>query len=448
MHWNLKVSGYGKIKNAEIEIAPLTLFVGDNNSGKSYLMSLLWGIRNFGMAALLHIENEQVGDEEKVLMDWLRHQAAAAWEGDVHVVGVGEVADTLQAVMDKGLKRNKNDLARKIFNSTNVKIKELQIELKDLDKVSISFEVLKDQMRRPKGISIKNSNGDGCRLFYPDGKLPDFDWFMVEVLFSLIMGIAIDSEHINNDIYLPAARTGFMLTKDIVNKVGRNAVFNIGMEQEDVSPFVRPINQFLDVVNDLSLDGRGDERFGKITDYLEKDMAEGSVEMSNLPNREVLYMPEGARSGIPLRIVSAVVTELSPLILILKHKKYLSTLFYEEPEMCLHPQLQQKMARVICQLSNAGLRMVITTHSDIILQHVNNMICLEGREDAKGVCGQLGYMTGDLLNAGHVKVYQLKSKSGEKTTVEKLVCGKNGFVIPTFNDALDRIMDEAYLIQE
>lgn len=71
-------------------------------------------------------------------------------------------------------------------------------------------------------------------------------------------------------------------------------------------------------------------------------MAEGVIEMSAMPNREVLYVPEGSESGIPLRIVSAVVTELSPLILILKHKKYINTLFYEEPEMCLHPQLQQK----------------------------------------------------------------------------------------------------------
>lgn len=43
MSWKLKVWEYGKIKQAEIEVAPLTFFVGDNNSGKSYLMSLLWG---------------------------------------------------------------------------------------------------------------------------------------------------------------------------------------------------------------------------------------------------------------------------------------------------------------------------------------------------------------------------------------------------------------------
>ena len=53
MYWRLKVSEYGKIGHADIEVAPLTLFVGDNNSGKSYLMSLLWGIQNFGIMQLM-----------------------------------------------------------------------------------------------------------------------------------------------------------------------------------------------------------------------------------------------------------------------------------------------------------------------------------------------------------------------------------------------------------
>lgn len=42
-----------KIKSAEMECAPLTLIVGDNNCGKSYLMSLLWGIKNIGAIHLL-----------------------------------------------------------------------------------------------------------------------------------------------------------------------------------------------------------------------------------------------------------------------------------------------------------------------------------------------------------------------------------------------------------
>ena len=46
--WKLCVEDYGKIKSAEMECAPLTLVVGDNNCGKSHSMSLLWGIKNIG----------------------------------------------------------------------------------------------------------------------------------------------------------------------------------------------------------------------------------------------------------------------------------------------------------------------------------------------------------------------------------------------------------------
>ena len=53
MHWKLEVQEYGKIEYAEIAMAPLTLFVGDNNSGKSYLLTLLWGIKNLGVEGLL-----------------------------------------------------------------------------------------------------------------------------------------------------------------------------------------------------------------------------------------------------------------------------------------------------------------------------------------------------------------------------------------------------------
>ena len=43
-YWKLIVEKFGKIERAEIELAPMTLLVGDNNSGKSYLLSLLWAI--------------------------------------------------------------------------------------------------------------------------------------------------------------------------------------------------------------------------------------------------------------------------------------------------------------------------------------------------------------------------------------------------------------------
>ena len=46
--WTLHIENFAQIKSADIRISPLILFVGDNNSGKSYVMSLLWGLLTYG----------------------------------------------------------------------------------------------------------------------------------------------------------------------------------------------------------------------------------------------------------------------------------------------------------------------------------------------------------------------------------------------------------------
>ena len=62
-------------------------------------------------------------------------------------------------------------------------------------------------------------------------------------------------------------------------------------------------------------------------------------------------------------------------ILMLKKEK--AFVIIEEPEAHLHPELQQKMARLIINMMNLGIPVWITTHSDTILQHINNMMKLK-----------------------------------------------------------------------
>lgn len=97
-----------------------------------------------------------------------------------------------------------------------------------------------------------------------------------------------------------------------------------------------------------------------------------------------------------------------------------------------------------CKFRN---QLVITTHSDIILQHINNMIKLSSHQEQEEICKRLGYDKKDLLGPGQVRVYQLKINCDQKTEVNELFCEENGFTVPTFNDALDKIMNEAYEIQ-
>lgn len=446
--WKLRVENYGKIKSAEIEIAPLTLFVGDNNSGKSYLMSLLWGIENLGVEALLgseYLESEETDE----LSEWLISQMKTAIQKKKHIAPLEDISEMLSNVLNKGLEKNKDNFVRRIFNSDNVSIGKLSIDLGDFKERILDIEL--NEQTELLSLSIDSREAlEVHRTIVESKTLKErryFNSILIQVLYKSIMGIKIVESDTQRIIYLPAARTGFMLTKDIINKVGRNNTFNLPDDREKFTPFVRPINNFLDIMGDLTVGQKKNENYIHLAEDIEHEMTDGTIEFSDMPNKEVMYVPDGHKKGIPLRLVSAVVTELCPLILILKHSDNIARFYYEEPEMCLHPQLQSRMGKVIARIVNAGIGMVITTHSDIILQHINNMIKLQNRKDCDEICDRLHYGKEDLLNCDQVRVYQLKARAKGKTVVEELSCGENGFIVPTFNDALDSIMSEAYEIQ-
>ena len=449
--WKLIVEDYGKIKSAEIEIAPLTLFVGDNNSGKSYLLALLWGIETFGVEALIG-ENYINTEEVNTIVDWLSVQIDSAVKNKHHEVSLEVISDVLNKLLNSELKKHKDDLVKKIFNSKSVDIGKLEIKLENLKESILHFEIEENSGELKMYVNNQQQAFNimiGKKVLEEEMYKEDdcMKWFFVCGLYSFLLNIKIAGDASDSCIYLPAARTGFMLTKDIINKVGRKNTFNLLEEKETVTPFIRPINQFLDIMGDLSVETSVEENYLKLASEIEKDMANGTVEISSMPNKEVQYVPIGYKKGMPLRLVSAVVTELSPLILMLKYKGDVKRFYYEEPEMCLHPQLQYKMGKIIGRTVNSGIGMVITTHSDIIMQHINNMIKLTKREDCKEICERLGYTQSDLLSHDQVKVYQLSAKTRGKTEVKELHCGEDGFVVPTFNDALDHIMNEAYEIQ-
>ena len=45
----IHVRGFGKIESADIDMSNLVIFVGENNSGKTYLMQLIYGLFSFSV---------------------------------------------------------------------------------------------------------------------------------------------------------------------------------------------------------------------------------------------------------------------------------------------------------------------------------------------------------------------------------------------------------------
>lgn len=106
------------------------------------------------------------------------------------------------------------------------------------------------------------------------------------------------------------------------------------------------------------------------------------------------------------------------------------------------PEMKDDVRRVI-----QGTAVVATTHSDIILQHVNNMIKAYGYRNDEKFLGEAQIDQDDCLNIQDVAVYQFTNQ-GKTSVVEELKAGKDGFPVPTFSNALMDILDRTTMIQE
>lgn len=454
------VENFGKIKQAEVEVAPFVLFVGDNNSGKSYLTSLIWGLQNYDIRnCLFSKENMEKSQYYNDIKACLKNNMLNCEKENVHFE-LKEYGALIQNLINDCLQYEKNDFIRWLFNTDEVGIDKLTIEIPHVESVIVDFEIIHDRRILEKmdfDIEVKmtiSKNKISRKISWLVNSLEEVFSehginFIISLLCSHIFRITYNRPM---SVYLPASRTGFMLTKDVINQVGRDNTFNSSVEN-NIIPFTRPINSFLNVINSLSLDNSNvSNKYNDIIQYIENDMANGVLSISDMPNKEVRYIPDGSsKKSYPLRVVSGVVTELSPLLLLLKYNKHMTNIFYEEPEIGLHPQLQCSMARVLCRLVNSNINVCVTTHSDLIIQHINNMISLNDSPKQSELLKKYNYVKKDLIDYEKVRLYQFNTKrSGRvsRTILEEIECTENGFEIPTFNEALDRITEEAYNIQE
>lgn len=454
MSYRLYIENFGKIKSANIEVKPLTLLVGDNNSGKSYLLSLVWKLQNIGLFdSFFRILIGKKSQEYELLYEKILLKIKKAIDGEEIIFSIS--TKELESIWNYLFEVEKEKLVRDLFNYNNMEIGKIKLEIEKKD-IFIKISKKLDRI----GINYIIENGRSSEIFIDRENievLKQREEIIFLVINKLLLSV-IRNEHEGNSIYLPAARTGFMLSKDIINQVARKNTFDLMIgndegEKVNLQPFPKPIIHFLDSLESLRIDNEIEyEGIAQIVQWIEEDMVKGRIQYRQLGNKEIQYVPYGKEQGIPLRTSSAVVTELTPLVLLLKYGK-IRSLCYEEPEMCLHPQLQLEMGKLLIRLVNNDINIITTTHSDIILQHVNNMcraFRLANADESgqvKEKLNQFELIKEDLIDISQVAVYQL-TDHGSFSTVEEIKPEKDGFYVPTFSNALMNILEQTTEIND
>ncbi len=435
--WILHIKGFGKVMEAAVQPAPLTLLIGDNNSGKSYIMTLLYGIMSadFWKDDFVFREDSDVFQKCAGIVKSLIGQLKG--HSVVEYMIQKDQLQLYQQLLNELLILNKAKFLKKLFNR-ELDIEEFRIEFQETAEFHFAIS-LEEHPGGARFLFVRKHGfnwGTVCEERIPDMQII---WLLARMLQGMLQ-----SSGTARPVYFPTARTGILLTyKDLT----RNALKErFSLETTEKNLLTKPNTDFLMALSSLDISHQN-ERNQILTEFIEKNILSGHIQAAGYPMLEIEYQPDGAAGLLPMYISSAVVTETVPLLLFLKYGN-MCTFLVEEPEISLHPKLQWEMARLLIRMVNANLPVIATTHSDIILQHMNNMIKAGKLSHKERFFQQTGYEKEDLLSKEQIAVYQFEEGKDGKTRLTRLLCGDDGFEAMTFYQTLKKINEQIDFIEE
>ena len=416
--FTLDVTDFGPIARACVELRPLTVFVGPSNTGKSWLATLVYALhRYFGNSprgpgpwvwttvdaalpegastALVRIAEQLRGSgsasaapAERIELTapvaaairmYLEQQSAAIGEEIERCFGV----DTGARLTRRESAGRPRILLRNAVEGTPTPA------VHELTFVDDTWSFLSTV---PSGVQF-HSNFD--TWFAADRLLtgrdsevqPRLEW---EVIGALARDVLTDH---HPAFYLPADRTGLMNAhRAMVSVLIRSATMGGGIGRTDpVPPLSGLRGDFLEQLVEMASRQQGVVRGGreplrKVGERIEDSILGGAVRVESLPGiayPHFTYHPRGWESGgLPLTITSSMVSELAPVVLYLRHVVAPGDLLIiDEPESHLHPAMQVAFTRLLAATVGAGVRIILTTHSEWVLEELGNVVGRAGLTD-------------------------------------------------------------------
>ena len=400
----ISVRDFGPIVEADVDLRPLTVFVGPSNTGKTYLATLIYALHKAsdGFARMLpgagfitqRLRAIDAGTAERFIEDarkkLLKPDRPFTWRDIPEPVRDG-LRDMLASVAND----LQTDLAR-CFDIENCS--ELVRSEGSGDRLRISLD-RREAERRLWHVNLNISKLNGVEG--GDGDIDD-DLVLVEAETpqaarrDLVSARRRDSGALFGDLieragwagkapqarHLPAARGGILETYRVIASSLVRRSTRVGLKRAAELPTLSGITvDFMDCLMLYEEGKAGRQETRDLADALEQDPLGGEIRVrrpfpDGLP--EFVYRPRGTTLDIGSGRASSMVNEIAPVVLFLRGiLDPGDTLIVEELEAHLHPAAQTRMAVALAGLVRAGVRVVVTTHSDWLLKEL-------GKSDATG----------------------------------------------------------------
>ena len=418
----LSVSNFGPIARADIDLRPMTVFVGPSNTGKSYLAILIYALHGFftgrgtvtgfglpdGIGSIFGFnpylnDTTTLSDEVLKLSDRLQKILRDADSKDFKDVPLSfqdsvvdfvlprlNAIDDFDVLFDNEITRcfGVDDVARLARRQarTNTKVTVKRPVLSPDERVEcISWDF--EFNHKLFELTSHMTEASLLKALMDD----DIRETLVDIVYGLsrarVSSSAMDLiaevgaylvRPLSRAIYyLPADRTGLIHARSLITGSLINQAFRTESRRD--APFPQLPGVLTDFLQQLI--GLGDRRKREpildVARNIEKEMLQGVVRMdlSPLGYPEFSYHPEGWKDDLPLITTSSMVSELAPVVLYLRYVVQPGdVLIIEEPESHLHPSMQVEFIRHLIAAVRAGIRVMITTHSEWVLDELANLV--------------------------------------------------------------------------
>lgn len=422
-NYSIKVEDFGPIVSADVDLRPLTVFIGPSNTGKSYLAILIYALHQFFGAASGPFYWPRTRFRRRRLalpaLKALKPSASAQGSLTTWLAGMLEKGPTpslpkdVDAVIRPILERpgvegqleaeirrcfgveNPNDLVRQPGNHAVTKIG-LAIP-QEIGSQAVRYVFKFGQRSEPRfsgelpfvePMAIgEEISGDlyfeAQRLMrIDDSAFSEEDEIELDSVWSSLAHSLFESltrPLARDAFYLPADRTGVMHSHQVVVSTLIQNATTAGLRPSADVPMLSGV--LADFLNELILlSGRRSPKSSVgLAGIIERNILEGVIKLNRTRTSYPVftYRPTGWKRDLPLMRTSSMVSELAPVVLYLRHLVHPGNLLIiEEPESHLHPAMQAAFARELVRLAHAGIRVIMTTHSEWFLDQLGNLVRL------------------------------------------------------------------------
>jgi predicted ATPase len=402
----IHVKDFGPIREASVDLGRLTVLMGPDNTGKSYL------------TVLMPVLEELVGT-------WRFAQA--------------RMKPPKYTLEDFELHINKMlyDIMRRFYS-----VDPKELVRRGSEKAEIKFE-LRQKEGQSDNIELEVQIGKSGVIY---SKLHGFD-----ELFESSKAPTIEPV-----VYIPAERAGIMRTfRQLLRLyVATNWLAAPPHERKAIQLVSRKIRLsgvsmlllvrlYFDVEK-FTQKEREKAYVAPALDLLEREVLGGRLEMDR--DFSVTYHEIGAERPIDLINASAMVSELSAIYLLSGTLRKGWWLIVEEPEAHVHPRRQIGIARFMAMLARLGVNVMATTHSDLIALKLAQMVGLAGLSPEERE--RLGYRGDEYITKEELALYSFEPEDG--SIARKIEISETGEVseLPTYTNVVEETYGEAVRLLE